>query len=987
MANSEAILKAIGESYFILQSKKKIKEAIPSILSVLGKATQVDRVYIFQNFLGNGQEIHFSQKFEWVADGVSPQIDFEELQNVPWSVFPIVAERLGNNTIINEVLNEESNGKEFYDTMTAQGILSFLFIPIMVDNVFWGFMGFDNCSSKEIYSDEQAAALHAFASTLGYTILANKQKKSIFEAKESYSYLINNVHEVIFRLDINHRLTFINQQWERFTKNQVSETLGKSFESTFKKPYRNKITSQLERLSKGLEHEVIFEAELLDAFADASWVKVQAKSQNTRSTEIFEGITGSIINITREKEVLAKLEESVAEKNAIINSVKDILYTFSGDLKNVLFVSDNLELFGIEKKKYVEIKDYWLQIIHPEDKELVDNELKKLFQIGVFDAVYRIKNEVGKIIWVQNKAWAVKNKDGKFIKIHGRYTDVTELKTKELKLKSSEDSLQKLNDLLQAVNDTQLSYNLEDDFRSPLDTLLIKILGITGSKFGFIGEVLYDENDSPYLKTHTITNISWSEETEKFYQNNFRVGIEFRNLNTLFGESLKTGKLVISNEPQKDTRATGTPHGHPPLNKYMGVPVYKGEEFLGLMGFANKETDYTEADLNLLRPLISGYANLIKSIRIQRQKKEADKLRIQADEKYKLLSQNTGDIIALHGLDLRFEYVSPSIEKVLGFIPEDCIGKTPAELFKVKQLKDSLAQSTGNTITVMVHHHKITKAPVILETLITPLKNMDDVVYSYMATSRDVTERELVLDELKESLAREQELSQLKSRFISMTSHEFRTPLATIMSSTEILEMLLEQLDNPALKEKTNTHLDRINNQIKRLTGVISNLLVLEKSSQDKIIVIKEEISIKHFLKSLIENNYRENELKVELILPEKDLLLKIDTSLFSHIMNNLIDNAIKYSKNSEKSPEIRLEYQTNTFSIIVKDFGIGIPKEDQKYIFGSFFRAKNVNTIKGTGLGLNIVKEFVEKLDGQISFKSIENEGTEFIVNLPHEN
>ncbi|MCH7412035.1 PAS domain S-box protein [Belliella sp. R4-6] len=985
MVNSEAILKAIGKSYFILQSKDKIKEAIPSILSLLGNATQVDRVYIFQNYKGENDELHFSQKFEWVAEGVVPQIDFEELQNVPWSVFPIVAEKLSKNQVINEVLNEETNGKDFYDTMSEQGILSFLFIPIMVENKFWGFIGFDNCSTKNIYSDEQAAALHAFTSTLGYTILSKKQKKRLLKAKESYSFLINNVSEVIFKLDKESKWIFINKQWKNITSRTVSSTLGNAFKSAFAEEYRETICGLMNQLTIGTIEKLTFESELLMSEGGSKWVKVQVSPQFDFSNEIV-AFTGSIIDINREKEVLAKLEESVEQTNAVINSVKDTLYTFSGDLKKVLFVSKNIEVLCIDREKYIQTENYWYEIIHHEDRDFVKNEVDKLFKCGVFDAVYRIVNDQGKVLWIQDKAWAVRDNKSKIIKIHGRYTDITELKTKELKLKSSEDSLRKLNDLLQAVNDTQLSFYLEKDFQTPLYTLLTKILEITGSKFGFIGEILFDENNYPYLKTHSITNIAWSDESEKFFRDNYQSGLEFRNLNTLFGRSICSGELLISNDVENDLRATGTPEGHPTIKKFMGVPVYKGDEFLGLMGFANKDSDYTESDVEILQPLISGYANLIKSIRIHKQKQEAERLRIESDEMYRLLSENTGDIIALHALDLKFEYISPSIHKVLGYTPEECVGKAPEEVFGLSSINTPNLKIVNNFSTVINHQHKITGKVVALETIITPLTDDNGMVYSYMATSRDVTEREAVLTELKESLSREQELNQLKSRFISMTSHEFRTPLATIMSSTEILEILLSDLKEDHLESKTKVHLERINNQIQRLTRVIADLLVLEKNAQDKIVISKEQVSINHFLRNTVDHYFPDSIKKIKLNLPNEDRIINLDPSILSHVINNLIDNAIKYSFNASRNPEISLNLSEKTYQIIVKDYGLGIPIDDQKYIFGSFFRAKNVNTIKGTGLGLNIVKEFIEKLGGDIHFESVENEGAKFIITLPYE-
>lgn len=985
MNRSEVILKALGESYFILQSKEKISEAIPAILTILGMATEVDRVYIFQNYKGENDELHFSQKYEWVAQGVSPQIDFEELQNVPWSVFPIVAERLSRNEVINEILNEESNGKDFYDTMSEQGILSFLFIPIMVDHIFWGFIGFDNCSTKNIYSEEQAAALHAFASTLGYTILSKKQKKRLLKAKESYSFLINNVNEVIFKLDISSNWSFLNKQWSRLTGFPVKLIIGNSFETAFKEKYRKEILDLINQLVTGVKSAVTFESELMLHDEKTKWVKVQASTQSNFAGDLV-AITGSIVDINREKEVLVKLEESVEQTNAVINSVKDTLYTFSGDLKKVLFVSKNLEVLGVDIEKYISVEDYWLHIIHFEDRSFVQEEVKNLFETGVFDGVYRIVNKYGKEIWIQDKAWAVRDKKNRIVKIHGRYTDITELKTKELKLKSSEDSLRKVNDLLQAVNDTQVSFHLDKDFQKPLYTLLTKILEITGSKFGFIGEILFDEKGHSYLKTHSVSNIAWSAVGEKVFQENYETGLEFRDIDDLFGETISSGELLIFNNVRNDRKASENPNGYAAIDRYMGVPVFKGKEFLGIMGFANKESDYTEADVEILQPLIAGYANLIKSIRTHKQKQEAERLRFQSDEMYKLLSENTGDVIALHALDLRFEYISPSVFKVLGYTPEECIGLTPAELFGVTKIENEDLSKLEGFSTVMTHYHKITGKPIALETIITSVKDEKGNTYSYMATSRDVTERESVLKELKESLSREQELNQLKSRFISMTSHEFRTPLATILSSTEILEIMLQEVQDDKIKSKSSTHLGRINNQIQRLTKVISDLLILEKNAQDKIVISREQVSINQFLKNTIEQSFPIERKKIKLCVPEKDRIITLDPSLLSHVLNNLIDNAIKYSKQASHSPEVCLNHFDGTYQISIKDYGLGIPIEDQKYIFGSFFRAKNVNTIKGTGLGLNIVKEFIEKLGGKIHFVSEENKGSEFIITFPYE-
>jgi len=250
-----------------------------------------------------------------------------------------------------------------------------------------------------------------------------------------------------------------------------------------------------------------------------------------------------------------------------------------------------------------------------------------------------------------------------------------------------------------------------------------------------------------------------------------------------------------------------------------------------------------------------------------------------------------------------------------------------------------------------------------------------------------VTERELGVKELKKAILKEKELNQLKSRFISMTSHEFRTPLSTILSSTDLLLVMSERENGNISKEQLDVHLNRILNQIKRLNNVINDVLILEQNEQGKVKSVSQPLYIIGFISSLLsEFNDQKNPInKIRLQFPVKEKLIYSDPTWLTHVFKNIVENAFKYSLPENQAPELTLVYRPKTFEITVKDYGMGIPKEDQKYIFDSFFRSKNVANIKGTGLGLNIVNEFVKKLGGKIIFKSELGEGSEFIVRLPY--
>jgi len=155
--------------------------------------------------------------------------------------------------------------------------------------------------------------------------------------------------------------------------------------------------------------------------------------------------------------------------------------------------------------------------------------------------------------------------------------------------KESEYLLDMNNKVMRAVNAALGGFiNASVAKRKFFDSLLEKLLDITDSEYGFIGEILHKEDHTPYLKTYAITNIAWNHETRKLCKRNIRNGLEFHNLNTLFVYTIRTGEVVISNNSTQDPRAGGLPKGHPALNAYLGLPLYSGNKSIGMAGIANR---------------------------------------------------------------------------------------------------------------------------------------------------------------------------------------------------------------------------------------------------------------------------------------------------------------------------------------------------------------------------------------------------------------
>lgn len=235
-------------------------------------------------------------------------------------------------------------------------------------------------------------------------------------------------------------------------------------------------------------------------------------------------------------------------------------------------------------------------------------------------------------------------------------------------------------------------------------------------------------------------------------------------------------------------------------------------------------------------------------------------------------------------------------------------------------------------------------------------------------------------EELSEALDKERQLNEIKSRFVSMASHEFRTPLSTVLSSASLLSKYTaedEQL-------KRNKHIQRIKNSVNHLNDILEDFLSLGKLNEGKVEKNTEKIDLKLVLSETIEEMrgiLKKNQ-RLE-ISCDGDCIAYTDKKLFKNILINLIGNAIKFSDEG-KLISLSGKIAGKNAVISVVDQGIGISEEDQQHLFSSFFRGANASNIHGTGMGLHIVKRYLDLLNGQIQIKSQLNKGTTVTFAIP---
>ena len=251
--------------------------------------------------------------------------------------------------------------------------------------------------------------------------------------------------------------------------------------------------------------------------------------------------------------------------------------------------------------------------------------------------------------------------------------------------------------------------------------------------------------------------------------------------------------------------------------------------------------------------------------------------------------------------------------------------------------------------------------------------------------TRSLKDTVLALEAAKEevsiSLEKEKELGQLKSRFVSMASHEFRTPLSTIQLSAVLIEKYAAPHENANIIK----HIAKVKNAVTNLTSILNDFLSLEKLEAGKVEPQYVAFDIVKFAEEIIE--------EMQMVAKQNQVIVyqhtgtgskvKLDATLLKNCIINLIGNAIKYS-GENTFIEFNSEIEGKQLIVTIKDNGIGIPESDQKHLFEAFFRAHNTGSIPGTGLGLNIVTRYAKLMNGTVKFQSKVNKGTSFTISFP---
>jgi PAS domain S-box-containing protein len=362
-----------------------------------------------------------------------------------------------------------------------------------------------------------------------------------------------------------------------------------------------------------------------------------------------------------------------------------------------------------------------------------------------------------------------------------------------------------------------------------------------------------------------------------------------------------------------------------------------------------------------------------------------------SEEKYKFITENSSDIICQHDKHGKYIYISKSYTTVLGYQIREMINKNaldyvhPDDIVMVSAALKKDIETNGHKF-LTYRFRKLDNSYVWLETTSKSIIDDQNNVIGLQTCSRNVSERiEATLKE-KKNFDKEKELTRMKSDFVVMASHQFRTPLTVIYSNAELLDLRVEHLEKKetALIKQGTT---RIRKEVERMTELMNNILIFTKYESQKLKKDIKPINLDLFIKTLVKNYFFNSSdgRKIKIITKGKSQTFYSDGTLLLQILTNLINNAFKYSIGKE-NPSLLINYLEDKIKIEITDHGIGVPEHEIQQLFTSFFRASNTNTIIGSGLGLSIVKQFTQFLNGTVELKTKENVGTTIKLEFPYE-
>jgi PAS domain S-box-containing protein len=710
----------------------------------------------------------------------------------------------------------------------------------------------------------------------------------------------------------------------------------------------------------------------------------QVRQPDFELHDLMSSIGSQIGQFIERKRAEEAVRESEARKSAILEAALDCIITIDHEGKITEFNPAAEKNFGYTRK----------EIIGKSFADLIAPQSMTFEQRLLIDPYFAAGDEraLGKRIEIT----AIRADRTEFpcdLAIAPIKTDGTPMFTAFLRdltePKRSEKALQQSNHLLKALTRAQTEFISESRRKVSFDDLLEDLLPLTCSEYGFIGEVLLTACGKPVIKTIALSNIAWDQKTRELYENYSAVCLELRNLKALFDEALTTGRPVISNSP-KPHQLNGEPlRGSLELNTSLCLPIYCGEEMVGMIGLANRPQGYDETLLEFLQPFTSSCSSLIQAYRTEQKRKQAEA----EVAKLSLVASKTDNAVVISNSRGLVEWVNDAFYRMTGYSLEEMQGKNPRTILQGPETDPQTFERISQLLAAKINfteeilHYRKNGQPYWVSMNVTPILNDEGEVVRYISVQNDVTERKYKQEELRHAKEAAEAASISKSQFLAVMSHEIRTPLNAIIGMTDLAlhtGMTPEQYEFLKTVQTNSEALLYLINDILDFSKIEAGQMDIDRLAFDPRRIIEE---VAELLSVRAGCKHIELICEIDEALPGRVLG---DPNRLRQIVLNLASNAIKFTDEGEVVIHLEAAYSSDQTTVdlhcFVTDTGIGIANTNKEQIFEKFYQADASTTRKygGSGLGLSISKLLAELMHGRLWFESELGKGSTFHCRIP---